>query len=950
MTGISNIVVKGARVHNLKNIDVTIPRNQLVVITGLSGSGKSSLAFDTIYAEGQRRYVESLSSYARQFLQLQDKPDVDLIEGLSPAISIEQKTTSKNPRSTVATITEIYDYLRLLFARVGTPHCYECQKPIMRKSAHVIIDEVLALGDGARVSVLSPIIRAKKGEHKAELLKLIKEGFARVRVDGEIRYLEEDIELNPKTKHSVDIVIDRMVIDNNDRSRLSDAIELALKKAQGLMILLKHDGDKVSEELFSEHFGCIDCGISFPEIEPRMFSFNAPQGACPDCNGLGNFLHFTEEKIVKNPSLSLNKGAISPYSANLKGYYYQQVFAVAKAFDASLDVPWQKLPKLAKQAILHGTEESISYVFKAEGGRRTHKYNRPYEGLINQLERRYKETENDTIREELETYMSHDVCPTCLGARVGKEARSITINGQGIHQVVDMAIKESVVFFRDLKVVAKHQKIAEPILKEVRARLGFLEAVGLDYLSLSRTARTLSGGEAQRIRLATQIGSALVGVLYVLDEPSIGLHQRDNEKLLHTLKNLRDIGNTVLVVEHDEDTILASDYVVDMGPKAGRLGGEVVACGTPLSIMKNKKSLTGQYLNRSKAIKTPDRRKSFDKTITIKNARGHNLLGVDLSIPLGVMTAVTGVSGSGKSSLIIDTLYAELSRYFFGSGMDVLPHDGIVGLNLIDKVIDIDQSPIGRTPRSNPVTYTGIFDGIRDLFASLPDSQMRGFSRGRFSFNVKGGRCEACKGGGVVRIEMNFLPDVYVTCDECKGKRFNQETLSVTYKEKSIADILEMTVDDALAFFAAIPHLKKKLETLARVGLGYIHLGQQATTLSGGEAQRVKLSKELSKRATGKTLYILDEPTTGLHFHDVNQLLNVLQELVEQGNSIVVIEHNLDVIKCADHVIDLGPEGGKNGGKIIATGTPEQIANTKGSHTGRFLKELFKREKELAKL
>lgn len=946
MKNISNIIVKGARVHNLKNIDVTIPRNQLVVITGLSGSGKSSLAFDTIYAEGQRRYVESLSSYARQFLQLSDKPDVDLIEGLSPAISIEQKTTSKNPRSTVATITEIYDYLRLLFARVGTPHCYECHKPIMKKSAQTIIDEVLALGDGMRISVLSPIIRAKKGEHKAELAKLLKEGFARVRVDGEVRYLEEDIELNPKTKHSIDIVVDRMVIDKNDRARLSDAVELALKKSLGLMTLLKHDGEKVSEELFSEHFGCIDCGTSLPEIEPRLFSFNAPQGACPDCNGLGNFLHFTEEKIVKNPELSLNEGAIAPYSSNIKGYYYQQVLSVAKAHDASADTPWKKLSKKVKEAIMQGTEESISFVFKADASRRVHRFNRPYEGLINQLERRYKDTENDTIREELENFMSHDLCPNCLGARVNKEARSITIDGLGIHQVVDMAIKESVVFFNNLPVHERHKKIAEPILKEVRARLGFLEAVGLDYLSLSRTARTLSGGEAQRIRLATQIGSALVGVLYVLDEPSIGLHQRDNEKLLHTLQNLRDLGNTVLVVEHDEDTILASDFVIDMGPGAGTLGGYVVAAGSPQQIMKNNKSLTSQYLSGKLRIETPKVRRTSGKSLTIKNARGNNLRGVNLSIPLGVMTAITGVSGSGKSSLIIDTLYAELSRYFFGSGMDVLPHDGITGLNLIDKVIDIDQSPIGRTPRSNPVTYTGIWDGIRDLFASLPESQMRGFSSGRFSFNVKGGRCEACKGGGVVRIEMNFLPDVYVTCDECKGKRFNQETLSVLYKEKTIADILEMTVDEALLFFSAIPQLKKKLETLARVGLGYIHLGQQATTLSGGEAQRIKLSKELSKRATGKTLYILDEPTTGLHFHDVNQLLCVLQELVDQGNSVVVIEHNLDVVKCADHVIDLGPEGGKNGGLIIAEGTPEAIAKTKASHTGRFLQELFAREKQ----
>lgn len=945
MTGISKILVKGARVHNLKNIEVSLPRNQLVVITGLSGSGKSSLAFDTIYAEGQRRYVESLSSYARQFLQLQDKPDVDLIEGLSPAISIEQKTTSKNPRSTVATVTEIYDYFRLLFARVGTPHCYQCGKIIAQKSASVITDEIMSLGQGVRVSLLAPIIRQKKGEHKGELAKLQKEGFVRVRVDGELRYLEEDIELNPKTKHSIDLVIDRVAIDKHDRARLAEAIELALKKSGGLVTVLKHDGEKITEESYSEHFGCVDCGISFPEIEPRMFSFNAPQGACSECNGLGNFLHFTEDKVIKNPELSLNEGAISPYAANIKGYYYQQILSVAKAYEAPLDLAWKKISKKAKDAILHGSDERINFVFKAEQSKRVHRFNRVYEGIINQLQRRFAETENDTVREELETYMSRDLCPMCQGARVCKEARSVKINDLGIHQVVDMSIEDAVTFFNNLKIVDKHRKIAEPILKEVRARLSFLDAVGLDYLTLNRSARTLSGGEAQRIRLATQIGSALVGVLYVLDEPSIGLHQRDNEKLLSTLKNLRDLGNTVLVVEHDEDTILASDYVIDMGPGAGNLGGEVVAQGTPAAIMKNKNSLTGQYLSRKLAIATPKtRREGHKKFITIKNARGNNLQGVDLKIPLGVMTAITGVSGSGKSSLIIDTLYAELSRYFYGSGADVLLHDGIEGLKLIDKVIDIDQSPIGRTPRSNPVTYTGIFDVIRDLFASLPESQMRGFLSGRFSFNVKGGRCEACKGGGVVRIEMNFLPDVYVTCDECKGKRFNQETLAVTYKEKSIADILEMTVDDALAFFAAIPQIKRKLETIARVGLGYIHLGQQATTLSGGEAQRVKLSKELSKRATGKTLYILDEPTTGLHFHDVNQLLTVLHELVDQGNTVVVIEHNLDVVKSADHVIDLGPEGGSKGGHIIASGTPEQIAKAKNSHTGRFLRELFARE------
>lgn len=942
MVGISRILVKGARVHNLKNIDVSLPRDKFIVITGLSGSGKSSLAFDTIYAEGQRRYVESLSSYARQFLALQDKPDVDLIEGLSPAISIEQKTTSKNPRSTVATVTEIYDYFRLLFARVGKPHCYQCHKPIAQKSPVAIVNEIMALGDSSKISVLSPIIRAKKGEHKAELLKLKKDGFVRVRVDGVVCYLEEDIELNKKTKHDIDLVVDRIVIDASQRSRLAEAVELALKRSGGLVSILLHGDGKEEEIPYSEHFGCIDCGISFPEIEPRMFSFNAPQGACPDCNGLGNFLHFTENKVVKNPKLSITKGCISPYAANIKGYYYQQIIDVAKHYQIDLDKPWSEISKKEKDIILLGSKEAVSFVFKAEKSRRVNKFNRRYEGVINQLQRRYSETENDTIREELENYMSRDLCTTCSGARLRKEAMWVKVSDTTIDKVVAMSIKECLAYFNSLSVSKSNELIAEPILKEIRARLGFLDSVGLDYLTLDRSARTLSGGEAQRIRLATQIGSALVGVLYVLDEPSIGLHQRDNEKLLHTLKNLRDLGNTVLVVEHDEDTIMSSDYVVDMGPMAGRLGGEVVACGTPEDILKSKKSLTGKYLSGAMTITAPkNRRKGNGKFITINNAQGHNLNGVDLKIPLGVMTTISGVSGSGKSSLIIDTLYAELAKTFYGSSIDVLPHGGIDGYQNIDKVIDIDQTPIGRTPRSNPVTYAGIFDTIRNMYASLPESQAKGFLSGRFSFNVKGGRCEACRGGGVVKIEMNFLPDVYITCEECRGKRFNEETLSIKYKGKSISDVLEMTVEEALHFFSAIPQLKRKLNTLHRVGLSYIHLGQPATTLSGGEAQRVKLSKELSKRSTGKTLYILDEPTTGLHFHDVSQLLSVLHELVEQGNSVVIIEHNLDVIKSSDYVIDLGPEGGSGGGQIIAQGTPEKVAKSKKSHTARFLAELL---------
>lgn len=932
MSGLSYINIKGAREHNLKNIDVKLPRDQFIVITGLSGSGKSSLAFDTIYAEGQRRYVESLSSYARQFLELSQKPDVDLIEGLSPAISIEQKTTSRNPRSTVGTVTEIYDYLRLLFARVGKPHCYECGKAISQKSRSTIIAEIMDLGSKKRISILSPIVRSKKGEHKGEIEKLRKEGFLRLRVDGEIRLLEEDIELNPKTKHSIDLIIDRVIIEEESRARIADAIELGLKKGQGLLSVIIHEEDGNKEDFYSEHFGCLDCGTSFGPLEPRMFSFNAPQGACPECNGLGIFMHFSEDKIIKNPRLSLNQGAISCYAGNINGYYYQQIIALAESLHAPLNKPWNSIDKKVRDAILYGTEKK-------------HASHKSYEGVINQLKRRYKETDSDMIRHELESYMREDQCPDCLGARVNKSARFIKINEKAIHETVSLSINDSLSFFNSIKLNNKDKTIANPILKEVTSRLSFLQAVGLDYLTLDRTAKTLSGGEAQRIRLATQIGSALVGVLYVLDEPSIGLHQRDNDKLINTLKSLRNLGNTVLVVEHDEDTILASDYVVDMGPGAGHNGGRIIAKGTPQEILHNQKSLTGQYLSGKISIPRPEKRRmKSDKAIKIVGANGHNLKGISVEIPLGVMTAVTGVSGSGKSSLIIDTLYKELAQVFNGASDTPLPVEKILGLQQIDKVIDIDQSPIGRTPRSNPVTYTGTFDAIRTLFSSLPESKIRGFEPGRFSFNVKGGRCETCKGDGVMRIEMNFLPDVYVTCEECLGQRFNKETLEIKYKEKSIADILAMTVDEALGFFQALPQIRKKFVTLAEVGLGYIHLGQQATTLSGGEAQRIKLAKELSKRATGRTLYILDEPTTGLHFHDIKKLLEVLHSLVDQGNSVLVIEHNLEVIKSVDYVIDLGPEGGKGGGEIVAQGTPEEVAQNPSSHTGKYLKNILEKK------
>ncbi|MDP2342767.1 MAG: excinuclease ABC subunit UvrA [Deltaproteobacteria bacterium] len=954
MAELQHIRVKGAKVHNLKNVDVTLPRNKLVVLTGLSGSGKSSLAFDTIYAEGQRRYVESLSSYARQFLQMQDKPDVELIEGLSPAISIEQKTTSKNPRSTVATVTEIYDYLRLLYARIGKVFCYNCGKPIVSRSATQIIDEIMTLGEGAKISVLSPIVRARKGEYKKEMKELQKEGFARVRVNGEIRMLDEDIVLDKQKKHTIEVVVDRVVIKADARARLADAVELAVKKSVGLVGIVHHKEKGDTEELHSTNFACIDCGISYPELEPRMFSFNAPQGACPACTGLGEIQKFDETLIVPDPSLSIDDGAIKPWSGPWASYYLQMLQAIGKEMKFKLTTPWKSLSKDARDVVLNGTDKEIAFKLEAESSGNEYSFKKTFEGVIPNLERRFKETTSEGVRYELERYTAKQHCSACDGARLRKEARFVKIGGIPLNELVGHSIAECKAHFEGLKLDARDAKIAQAVLKEILARLDFLMAVGLQYLTLDRSTGTLSGGEAQRIRLASQIGSALVGVLYVLDEPSIGLHQRDNEKLLKTLQHLRDLGNTVLVVEHDEETILAADHVVDMGPGAGVMGGSIVAQGTPADVMAVKTSLTGQYLSRQKRIEIPaERRAGKGKDLVLKGARGNNLRGpgpagkergVDLTVPLGKLVCVTGVSGSGKSTLVNDTLQRALSMALYDTRERALPFDRIENINLVDKVVDIDQTPIGRTPRSNAVTYTGIFDDIRKMFAATQDAQVRGYGPGRFSFNVSGGRCENCEGDGLKKIEMNFLPDVYVTCEVCLGKRYNPETLGVLYKGKTISDVLGMSIDEAWEFFKAVPAMARKLQTLRDVGLGYIALGQSATTLSGGEAQRIKLSKELARRATGQTLYILDEPTTGLHFHDVAQLLGVLHRFADQGNTVLVIEHNLDVIKTADWIIDMGPEGGSGGGYVVVEGTPEDVAAHPTSHTGRFLRQLFDRD------
>jgi excinuclease ABC subunit A len=916
------IIVRGAREHNLKNIDVEIPRDQLVVITGLSGSGKSSLAFDTIYAEGQRRYVESLSAYARQFLEQMEKPEVDSIEGLSPAISIEQKSTSHNPRSTVGTVTEIYDYLRVLFARVGVPHCPSCNRVISAQTVQQMVDRILTLPAGTRLVVLAPVVRGRKGEYKKLFFDLARQGYSRVRVNGVTRELDEDIELDKKRKHTIEVVVDRVVLRETVGSRLTDSLETALRLADGVVQVETEAGERL---IFSERLACPDCGVSLPEVSPRMFSFNSPYGACQACAGLGTRWEVDPDRLVPNPARSLRDGALAPWAGREAPYFKQTLNVLARRHRFDLDTPWQKLKKSVRDLVLYGDRD---------GG---------FEGVVKVLDRRYRETDSEETRQEIEQFMAERPCPDCGGSRLRPESLGLKIAGRSIADVVRFTIKEARAFFDGLVLGEREAVIARRVLKEIRERLGFLQDVGLDYLTLDRPAGTLSGGEGQRIRLATQIGSSLVGVLYILDEPSIGLHQRDNRRLLETLKRLRDLGNTVLVVEHDEETIRSADFVVDLGPGAGELGGHVVAVGSPDEIMANPASLTGRYLSGALAIPVPAvRRRGHGTALTVHNPREHNLKAMAVTIPLGTFTCVTGVSGSGKSTLVNDILYRGLAQMLHRAQERPGAHDRIEGAQHLDKVIAIDQSPIGRTPRSNPATYTGVFAFIRTLFARTPEARMRGYQPGRFSFNVKGGRCEACQGDGLVKIEMHFLPDVYVTCDVCKGRRYNRETLEVRYKGKSIADVLDMTVREALGFFDAVPVIRQKLQTLDDVGLDYIRLGQSATTLSGGEAQRVKLATELSRRATGRTLYILDEPTTGLHFADIQKLLEVLNRLVEQGNTVVIIEHNLDVIKTADWIIDLGPEGGDDGGRVVATGTPEDVArHADRSYTGEFLRAVL---------
>lgn len=937
------IIIKGAKEHNLQNIDLAIPRDEFIVITGLSGSGKSSLAFDTIYAEGQRRYVESLSAYARQFLGQMKKPEMEYIEGLSPAISIDQKTTKENPRSTVGTITEIYDYLRLLFARIGTPHCPKCGKEISHQTLGQIGDSIIEEGEGKKIHILAPVVRDKKGQHKDVLDDLRNKGFVRARVDGEVRDLEEDIDLPKTYRHSIEVVVDRLKIrkDVDFKRRLVDSLETASEFADGLINVLFSDDGRDYEKKYSEHFACVDCGINFEELTPRMFSFNAPQGACPECNGIGVKMEIDPDLIIPNKNLTLNEGAVTPWAKSNKkeNYYHQMLEAVSKHFNFSMDTPFNELTNEQQDIILYGCDDKIPFSFKRRN--KSYQVNRQFEGVIPRMERLYIETKSNYSRKYISKFMSDRKCHVCHGKRLRPEVLAVTVGGKSIADVVEMSIKDSYQFFLNLELTDREQFIAKEVLKEIRQRLKFLVDVGLDYLSMARSSGTLSGGEAQRIRLATQIGSGLVGVLYILDEPSIGLHQRDNVKLIETLKRLKNLGNTLIVVEHDEETILSADYVVDIGPGAGEHGGKVVACGTPEEIMESHESVTGQYISRRETIPIPQTRRSGNgESLIIRGARQNNLKNIDVEIPLGKFTCVTGVSGSGKSSLINEILYKGLSGKLNNKFTFAGDYDKIKGVSNIDKIIAIDQKPIGRTPRSNPATYTGVFTDIRDLFAETPEAKARGYKPGRFSFNVKGGRCEACSGDGIVQIEMHFLADVFVPCEVCGGKRYNEETLDIRYKGKNIYEVLEMTVEEALDFFEHIPKIHKKLKTLLDVGLGYMKIGQPATTLSGGEAQRIKLAKELSRSNTGNTLYILDEPTTGLHFADIKRLLSVLARLTDAGNSVVVIEHNLDVIKTADYIIDLGPEGGDGGGKVIATGTPEEIAKS-GTYTGEFLQKIL---------
>ena len=961
MSSQDKLIIKGAREHNLKNIDVELPRNKLIVVSGLSGSGKSSLAFDTIFAEGQRRYVESLSSYARQFLGRMDKPDLDYIEGLSPAISIEQKTTHKNPRSTVGTVTEIYDYYRLLFARIGKPHCPECGREIKEQSTDQIIDTIMSFPEGTKVQILAPVIHGKKGEHQKIITDAIKSSFLRARIDGLMVELDENIKLDKQKKHSIDLVVDRIKIRSDIRKRVADSVEAALTYANGLLVVLRQlpkienfdenpseNGEnheqKEEEIFFSQKNSCPDCGISIPELQPQLFSFNKPFGACPDCTGLGERMEFDEELVIPDKELSIAEGAIQWF--NIDSNWNRSRFeSLAKKLDFTLETPINKLKKPVYDAIMHGTNEPIHFVYTRQDGTGTSEFTQAWPGVMKELKRRYSETFSDSQKESLERLMNRCVCESCHGLRLKPEALGVTVGGKNIIELCSFSVNETIEFFKNIQFTETEKQIAEQILKEINNRLTFLKNVGLDYLTLERQAATLSGGEAQRIRLATQIGSSLVGVLYILDEPSIGLHQRDNQRLIDTLLYLRNLGNTLIVVEHDEQTLRTADYIVDLGPGAGVHGGNITACGTPEEVMKVKESLTGQYLAGTLKMDVPEKRRSGNgNSIVLEGVTEHNLKNVSVEIPLGTFTCITGVSGSGKSTLLSDVFFPIVSNKIMRSKLPVGAYKSISGLENIDKVINIDQSPIGRTPRSNPATYVGVFDDIRKLFAELPDAKMKGYKAGRFSFNIKGGRCENCQGAGTITIEMNFLPDVYVTCDVCHGRRFNQETLDVRYKGKSIDDVLKMTIEEAATFFNALPHIARKLDTLVSVGLGYIQLGQSALTLSGGEAQRVKLANELARKSTGKTLYILDEPTTGLHFADVKQLMEVINRLVDQGNTVVMIEHNLDVILQADKIIDLGPEGGVGGGQIIATGTPEEVALEEKSYTGYYIKEMLSKK------